>query len=147
MKTSEKMQAYMRQFESCKLAAYQDDAGVWTIGYGHTGRDVHSGRTVTIEEANSLFSADLSKFESGVAKLTAGKTLRQCQFDALVSFSFNVGLFALKGSTLLYLLLKNPDDRNIYDEFLRWDKSNGHVLSGLTKRRRFEAEFYFGKYA
>lgn len=144
MKTSEKMKTQMRQFEGCRLDAYKDAVGVLTIGYGHTGSDVTEGQTITLQRAAELFDSDLEKFEKGVEKLTAGVTIKQCQFDALVSFSYNVGTNALKTSTLLRKLLKDPDDKTIRAEFMRWDVAKGRILPGLTKRRKFEADFYFG---
>jgi lysozyme len=146
MKTSEKMKMYMRQFEGCKLTAYKDAAGVLTIGYGHTGSDVSVDQKITAQKAIELFNSDLGRFETGVANLTKSVKITQSQFDALVSFSFNVGLFALKGSSLLYILLKNPNNPELRNEFLRWDKSCGRVVAGLARRRKFEADFYFGKY-
>ena len=83
----------IKKFESCRLTAYQDAAGVWTIGYGHTG-SVYAGMQISQEKA------DLKRFEAAVNRYVTG-ALTQGRFDALVSFTFNVGEGALKKSTLL----------------------------------------------
>lgn len=89
----------IKKFESCRLTAYQDAAGVWTIGYGHTG-SVYTGMQISQEQAEDLLKEDLKRFEAAVNRYVTG-ALTQGRFDALVSFSFNVGEGALKKSTLL----------------------------------------------
>ena len=89
----------IKKFESCRLTAYQDAAGVWTIGYGHTG-SVYAGMQISQEQAGDLLKADLKRFEAAVNRYVTG-ALTQGRFDALVSFTFNVGEGALKKSTLL----------------------------------------------
>ena len=89
----------IKKFESCCLTAYQDAAGVWTIGYGHTG-SVYAGMQISQEQAGDLLKADLKRFEAAVNRYVTG-ALTQGRFDALVSFTFNVGEGALKKSTLL----------------------------------------------
>ena len=152
MKTSSNGIALIKSFESLKLTAYRCAAGVPTIGYGHTGADVTAAdvsgkKTITEVQAEALLKKDLEKFEKGVSDLTKGVALNQNQFDALVSFAFNVGIGSdttgLKGSTLLKKLRVNPNDKAIAAEFALWNKAKGVVLNGLTARRKAEAELYF----
>ena len=142
MKTSEKGKGLIKRFEGLHLKAYKCPAGVWTIGYGHTGRDVREGMTITEEEAEGLLADDLVVFECAVARLVR-VPIGQGQFDALVSFCFNVGVGNFERSTLLRKINVNPDDRGIADEFKRWNRAGGKPLRGLTERRLAEALMYF----
>ena len=129
----------IKQFEGCILNAYKDAVGVPTIGYGHTG-GVYMNQRITQAEADTLLRHDLDKFEDGVTRLVK-VPINQNHFDALVSFSFNVGLGALGSSTLLKLL----NAKNYVaaaKEFARWNKAGGEVLSGLTRRRAAEAALF-----
>lgn len=141
MKTSKKGIDLIKRFEGCKLSTYKCSAGVSTIGYGHTGKDVMPGMKITSEEAQRLLEKDLANFEKGVDLL--GLRFNQHQFDALVSFAFNLGLGALKSSTLLKKARINVNDQSIYAEFLKWNKAGGRPLKGLTTRRTAEADLYF----
>lgn len=126
-------------FEGEKLRAYVCPAGVLTIGVGHTGPDVKPGMVITREQSQALLAKDLGRFEQAVNRLCPQTT--QNQFDALVSFAFNLGEGALEGSTLRKK--HNAGDfAGAKAEFLRWDKANGKPLPGLTKRRTAEAELY-----
>jgi len=131
-------------FESCRLTAYRDIAGIPTIGWGHTGPEVHMGMTITQEQADRLFDADTDKFEAAVDRLTKGKATDD-QFGALVSFAFNLGADALAGSTLLRLH-NSGDFAGAAGEFGKWNKArvNGKlvIVPGLTRRREAEAELY-----
>mgnify|MGYP004442585895 FL=1 len=140
MRTSKRGIDLIKKYEGCKLSAYKCPAGVWTIGYGHTG-GVRQGQVITMEQAEEYLKQDLQKFEKGIDGY--GLKLSQNQFDALVSFAYNLGLGNLSSSTLLRKAKKNPMDTSIYNEFLRWNKAGGKVLSGLTKRRTTEAKLYF----
>lgn len=131
----------IKRFEGCKLTAYKCPAGVLTIGYGHTGDDVTEGLTISQEDANDLLFDDVLCFENGVNNLVEGLDLSQGMFDALVCFAFNVGLGALKQSTLLKLL-KDGKALEASNEFGKWNKSGGKVLDGLTKRRAAEADLF-----
>ncbi len=133
--------ALIKTFEGCKLEAYQDSVGVWTVGYGHI-HSVVKDTVVTQEEADTLLSFDLKIFSIGVTKLLK-KPVQQHQFDALVSFAFNLGVGNLRKSTLLKLVNTNPNDHAIRAEFLKWNKAGGKVLTGLTRRRTDEATLYF----
>jgi lysozyme len=140
MQTSDQMRAVIEQFEGCRLDPYQDSVGVWTIGYGHTGEDVYEGcASITQDQADQLLSQDLADFEAHVTALCP--TTTQQQFDALVSFAYNLGAGSLQGSTLRRM--HNAAD---YDQaagqFPRWDHAGGQVLAGLTRRRAAEAAVY-----
>jgi lysozyme len=140
----------IKKFEGFSAKPYPDPAtgGVpFTIGYGSTyyedGRKVTmADPPITEERATRLLSQLLEHYERGVDSLCRDD-ISQNQFDALVCFSYNVGLGALKGSTLLKKLNANPKDPTIRDEFLRWNKAAGRVMKGLTKRRAEEADLYF----
>lgn len=133
--------ALIKEFEGCKLTAYRDAVGVWTIGYGSTGAHVKPGMTITQAEAEKLLLDDLDRFESAVAKYA--KVATQDQFDALVSFAFNVGPEALRTSTLLRL--HNEGQYALAaEQFARWNKAGGKVMAGLTRRRAAEAALYRG---
>lgn len=131
----------IKRFEGCKLTAYKCPAGKLTIGYGHTGDDVTEGLTISQEDANDLLFDDVLCFENGVNNLVEGLDLSQGMFDALVCFAYNVGLDNLKKSTLLKLL-KDGKVLEASEEFTKWNKSNGKVLDGLTKRRAAEADLF-----
>jgi lysozyme len=132
----------IKHFESLQLDAYRCSAGVWTIGYGHT-KGVKQGDRITEQEAERLLESDLELFERGVLRSVKVK-LTQSQFDALVSFSFNVGLGALGHSTLLRRL-NEGDIFGAADQFLRWDKAGGKVLAGLVRRRKAERALFLGQ--
>jgi len=140
MQTSEKGFDLIRKYEGLRFAAYVCPGGKLTIGYGHTGPDVYEGWKIDAEEANELLEHDVQRFERSINELVH-VPMTQGMFDALISFSFNLGAGALKGSTLLKKL--NADDREAAaDEFLRWNKAGGKVLAGLTARRESERELF-----
>lgn len=139
MQTSAEMRRLIGEFEGLRLEAYRDVVGVLTIGYGHTGKDVFAGQKITREEADRLLSQDLKRFEDAVEKLLPNCT--QHQFDALVSFAFNLGEGALRGSTLR--TLHNDGKHNeAAQQFGRWNHAGGKVVAGLTRRRAREAAVY-----
>ena len=142
MKASERAYALIRKFEGLRLAAYRCPAGVWTIGYGHT-MDVVPGISISAWRAEELLAQDVAVAE--VIVNAEGLTLRQCQFDALVSFVFNVGGANFRKSTLLSRVKADPDDNSIMDEFLRWVYGGGVVLPGLQRRRLEEMRMYFSQ--
>lgn len=129
----------IKEFEGCKLTAYKCPADVWTIGYGSTGPHVKPGMTITQVQADELLRSDLRRFEDGVASLA--KVATDNQYSALVSFAFNLGLEALKTSTLLRLHNEGKY-ADAQTQFARWNKAGGQVLSGLTRRRTAEAVLY-----
>jgi len=144
MKLSQAGLDLIKRFEGCKLKAYQDAVGIWTIGYGHTGPNVHEGLTITQKQADDILAQDAGRFASGVSA-NVNVSLTQAEFDALVSFAFNVGLGAFKTSTLLKLLNDNADRTVVASQFLRWNKAGGRVLDGLTKRRNAEKALFLSK--
>ena len=130
-------------FEGLRTTAYLDSVGVPTIGYGHT-KGVKLGMMITETKAEELLKKDLEYFEKKVEQLVKAH-LAQNEFDALVSFTFNLGEGNLAKSTLLKKLndLDNPRPMTeIADEFLKWNKAGGKVLHGLTKRRIAEREMF-----
>ncbi len=129
-----------KQFEGCELKAYQDQVGVWTIGYGHTGTDVKKGLTITEEQASTLLAADVAWAVTCVNK-SVKVAINQNQFDALVDFVFNLGCANLGQSTLLRLL-NAGDSSGAAKEFLRWNRAGGKVLAGLTRRRQAEMDLF-----
>ncbi|ECW4903008.1 lysozyme [Citrobacter freundii] len=144
MQTSEKGIALIKEFEGCKLTAYQDSVGVWTIGYGWTqpvdGKSIRAGMTIKQETAERLLKTGLVSYESDVSRLVK-VGLTQGQFDALVSFTYNLGARSLSTSTLLRKL-NAGDYAGAADEFLRWNKAGGKVLNGLTRRREAERALF-----
>lgn len=139
MQTSAEMRRLIGEFEGLRLEAYRDVVGVLTIGYGHTGKDVFAGQKITREEADRLLSQDLKRFENAVE--TMHPKLTQNQFDALVSFAFNLGEGALRGSTLRKLH-NDGKHAEASREFGKWNHAGGKVVSGLTRRRAREAAVY-----
>jgi lysozyme len=135
MKISQKGIDLIKHFEGVKLNAYQDTVGVWTIGYGHT-KGVHAGMTITGSEAENLLEQDLETFEAGVSNLVK-VPINQDQYDALVSFAFNLGLGTLAGSTLLHKL-NLKDYQGAAEEFGKWVHPGHQVLPGLVSRRKAE---------
>lgn len=146
MKTSGKGIELIKRFEGLRLLAYPDAGGIWTIGYGHTG-GVRSSEVITESDADRLLSIDLEEAENEINMLNL--QLTQNQFDALVSFVFNVGIGNFRNSTLLKKVSANANDPSIRSEFEKWNKVrvNGILkpLRGLTQRRSAEAELYFTK--
>lgn len=128
----------LKTFEGLKLKAYQDVAGICTIGYGHTGKDVYPGLEITEEQACNLLSHDLELVEAGVTRLVK-MPINANQFSAFVCFSYNVGLGAFQASTLLKLFNEN---KNCSEEFLKWIKSDGKVIEGLLARRLAERRLF-----
>lgn len=126
-------------FEVFRDTAYKCPAGVWTIGYGHTG-NVHPGDFVTQVQAQEMLRDDLAMFGRAVERLIL-VSLNDNQFSALVSFTFNVGEHNLLESTLRKRLNKG-DYACVPDQLARWNKGGGKVLSGLVKRRKAEGELW-----
>lgn len=147
MKTSKKGIDLIKKYEGFRAAPYLCPAGVPTIGYGATyypyGQKVTmKDAPVTELQADAMLKDMLVKYEKGVERY-AQHPINQYQFDALVSFAYNLGLGALKGSTLLKKVNINPCDETISKEFKKWVKAGGKTLAGLVKRRTEEADLYF----
>lgn len=144
MKTSNKGVDFICKFEGFSAKTYKCSAGVLTIGYGHT-KGVKAGDCVTKEQAKELLKQDLETCENAISQYVK-ISLAQHEFDALVSFIFNLGVGAFRSSTLLVKLNKG-DLQGASDEILRWDKCKGKPLAGLTRRRKAERNlFKFGEY-
>lgn len=126
----------LKNLEGLRLTAYLDSANVWTIGYGHTGTEVHAGMRITEEEAERLLKQDLEKFEKAVENNLA-KPASPGQFDAMVILAFNVGAGAFVGSTLLRLF-NSGDVRGAFLQFTEWNKVGTQILQGLCRRRAAE---------
>ena len=147
MRTSEKGIQIIKDHEDFRSEPYLCPAGVPTIGYGATYYP--NGIKVTLDDApisknvaENLLKEMIKSYENAVNRYVQWN-LNQNQFDALVSFTYNVGKEAFRTSTLLKKINQNPFDKNISYQFSRWNKSNGKVLGGLVKRRKQEAELYF----
>jgi lysozyme len=147
MKTSSNGIRLIQEFEGLRLTSYLCSAGVPTIGYGatfyHDGTKVKLGQTITREQANQLLVDHLKQFEGSVTGLLNGVVLNQNQFDALVSFCYNLGAGNLAKSQLLRFIKANPNDPKIAAEFLKWNRAGGEVSTGLVRRRKKEAQLYF----
>ncbi|MBH0755579.1 lysozyme [Salmonella enterica] len=139
MKTSDNGRAFIRAREGVKLAAYQDGGGVWTIGYGHT-RGVKQGQVINHEKADEFLDSDLRLVESCISERVT-VVLNQNQFDALVSFVFNVGRQAFSDSTLLKKL-NEGNYRAAADQFTRWVYDNNQFVQGLYNRRVAERDLF-----
>lgn len=140
----------VRSFEGLYLEAYQDKVCVWTIGYGHTGFDVAGGavtkgrKLASAEEALQILKVDLDNVAKDVEKLLLSRPkaeLNDNQFGALVSFTFNLGIGNLEKSTLLRRL-NARDYLGTIPEFAKWNRADGKVLRGLTRRRTAEAALF-----
>jgi lysozyme len=134
----------IKEFEGLRLVAYKCPAGVWTIGYGHT-YNVKEGDVITEAKATEFLLDDISNAVDIVSGSTMDVELTQNQFDALVSFTYNVGVKNFSDSTLLRKVKLNPNDPTIANEFKKWIYAGKEVLSGLVKRRKAESELYFKK--
>ena len=127
---------------------YRDPVGKWTIGYGTitypNGRSVRSGDRISQAQAEQYLESEVDeKARSVEAAIGHGVWLTQSQFDALVSFTYNLGIGNFRKSTLLSKVKRNPNDPGIRNEFNRWVYAGGRVLPGLVRRRAAEADLYF----
>lgn len=138
MNISQKGIDLIKKYEGCRLQSYLCPAGIWTIGYGHTGGDVFSGKVITQPAAEDYLINDLKKFETQVTN-TVKLSLNQSQFDALVSFTYNCGLGNLK------LLTANRNHTQIANAIILYNKSAGKVLNGLVKRRAEEQQLFLSE--
>ncbi|PSO51060.1 MAG: hypothetical protein BRC33_01555 [Cyanobacteria bacterium SW_9_44_58] len=136
---SKKGLSTLKNFEGLRLNSYQDSAGVWTVGYGHTDT-AKPGMSISRSRAKELLKRDLQRFEEAVAK-KVDVPLSQSQFDALVSFTYNVGIGALSRSTLLEKLNRGNYE-GAQKEFKKWTHAGGRELEGLVKRRKAEARLF-----
>ena len=142
MKISPEGLALIKKFEGCELEAYQCSAGVWTIGYGHT-KGVEEGMTITKDQAEQMLLEELVEYEVAVEEAVDNQ-LDQCMFDALVSWTYNLGPTNLNNSTMLKVLNAGEYDE-VPAQIKRWNKAGGKVLQGLIRRREAEALLFEGK--
>lgn len=147
MKLGSKGLELIKSFEGFYSKPYLDPIGIPTIGYGATyypnkKKVTMKDKPLTEKEASDLLKEMMTTYENDVKRLVKIE-LNQNQFDALVSFTYNLGSTNLGKSTLLKKVNANPCDKTIKDEFLKWNKAGGKVLNGLTRRRNAEAELYF----
>ena len=131
---------FIRKHEGLRLKAYRDSGGKWTIGYGST-REVSSSLIITEWQAEVRLHDDVTIAEDCVNKCVT-VPLTQGQFDALISFVFNLGCHALRHSTLLQRLNAGEDRAGVSDEFLKWDFSSGKASAGLLARREAERDMF-----
>jgi len=141
---------FLKLRESCRLKAYKDQAGVWTIGYGTTryypmGKIIE-GDIIDQNRADSLLMMECDGIGRKIEDLLNVK-LKQCQYDALISFIYNVGMTAFKNSTLRILINQNSEEDKIREQFMRWSKIHRDgaliVSNGLRFRRKRESDLYF----
>lgn len=134
-KTSTAGIALLKEFEGCRLKAYKalPTEKYYTIGYGHSGADVKKGMTITLVKAEALLKSDLKDYENSINNYVLVH-ITQNMFDALISFSYNCGMSAIKNSTLLKKLNKKRY-LGAAEQFMSWNKSGGKVIPGLTERR------------
>lgn len=137
----------IKKFEGYSSKSYQDSVGVWTIGYGCTmwsdGKKVKEGQVIDLTAAEKLLQWEVEQKTKAITALLAGVPINQNQLDAVISFTYNLGVGAFTRSTLLKKIKANPADPAIRDEFMKWNKAGGVVLKGLTRRREAEANLYF----
>lgn len=142
---------FIKNREGLRLKAYRDSAGIWTIGYGsiiyEDQTPVKKGDIITQQTADKLIEKEISSKSAKVNAALGNVPVNQNQFNALVSFAYNVGTGALLSSTLLKRVRANPADPKIRSAFMMWNKAhvNGKLVAikGLTKRRAAEADLYF----
>jgi len=139
MKTENNGIDLIKEFEGRRLDAYQDSVGVWTIGYGHT-KNVKEGDSITTLEAENLLTEELKEYAEYVNKYVT-VPLTQNQFDALVSWTYNLGPNNLRESTMLKVLNDGEYDK-VPSEMKRWIRAGGKVLAGLVRRRETEARLF-----
>lgn len=130
----------IKDFEGCRNLAYQDSVGVWSIGYGHT-QGVTKGMYWSQAQSDARLAQDLDVFETDVTDALGSTQTTQPQFDALVSFAYNLGVGALRSSTLFRLHLSG-DHAGAACQFPLWVHAGTKVLLGLVKRRFAEATLY-----
>lgn len=144
MKISEKgIEFLIKEEGGIKLKAYKCQAGILTIGVGHTGKDVVSGMEISKEEAIELLKSDLKRFEDVVNK-SIKYPIEQNQFDALVSLAFNIGTNAFANSTVVKRINGGADMKDIEEAWKMWRKGGGKVLPILVARRGREINLYRG---
>lgn len=139
MTTSQKGIDLIKSFESCRLFAYRDSVGIATIGYGHT-KNVKMGMSITQKQAEDFLQDDIKPCERVLNSTCVNYT--QNQFDALVSWIFNLGEGKFKGSTMYKKIVARASDTEITDQMVKWVNAGGKPLLGLKRRRCAEANMF-----
>jgi len=142
MKISQRGIDLIKSFEGCRLEAYKCPAGIWTIGYGATGPSIKEGMKWTQEQAEAALLKHVAEFESAVNSMVT-VPITQAQFDALVSFVYNIGPNAFRKSTLLDLL-NDGDYSGAAQQFARWISKGTPAEPGLRRRREAERQLFAG---
>ena len=148
MKVSQKAIILIKHHEGVRNKPYKCPAGLWTVGVGHLigdGRTLPAewNKTFTQEEIDGLLKRDLNRFELGICKMLPSVQLKQCEFDALVSFSFNLGLGTFQRSTIRQALLRG-DKEAAMESLVKYCKAGGKILKGLQNRRLDEKRLFLG---
>ena len=150
MKVSNKLIQMLKHHEGVRNKPYQCPAKLWTVGIGHLIGDGKTlppewNKTFTNEEIDGLLKRDLNRFERGILKMLPNVRLRQCEFDALVSFSFNLGLGTFQRSTIRQAILRG-DKEAAMESLLKYCRAGGRVLRGLENRRKDEKAMFLANY-
>jgi lysozyme len=150
MKVSDKLIKMLRHHEGVRSKPYRCPAGLWTVGVGHLIGDGKSlpeswNKTFTTEEIDGILKSDLNRFERGILKMLPNVRLRQCEFDCLVSFAFNLGLGTFQRSTLRQALLRG-DKEAAMESLMKYCRAGGKVLRGLENRRKDERAMFLANY-
>ena len=150
MKVSNKLIKMLKHHEGVRSKPYRCPAGLWTVGVGHLIGDGKSlpeswNKTFTQEEIDGLLKRDLNRFERGILKMLPNVRLRQCEFDCLVSFAFNLGLGTFQRSTLRQALLRG-DKEAAMESLMKYCRAGGKVLRGLENRRKDEKAMFLANY-
>lgn len=132
----------IKYYEQCRLFAYRDSVGVPTIGWGHT-KGVRMGQAITQKQADDYLLEDVASVEKSLNQL--GINFKQCQFDALCSWTFNLGAGSLLSSTMCKKIKAGASDEEITDQLIKWHNAGGQPLLGLMKRRVSEANMFLGR--
>jgi len=145
MRVSDRGRALIKHHEGVRPKPYRCPAGLWTVGVGHLIGDGKTlppewNRTLSPDEVDRLLAADLRRFESGVLRLCP-VLLTQGQFDALVSFAFNLGLGGLQRSSVR-MCTNRGDEKGAMRGLMKYTKAGGKILPGLVKRRKDESALY-----
>ena len=135
----------IKKWEGCVLTAYKPVSSekYYTIGIGHYGADVKKGQKITMQEAENLLRKDIAVAERTINAL--GINFKQCQFNTLASWIFNLGIGNFSSSTLRKKIVAHANDEDITDQIIRWVNSNGKPLLGLKRRRVEEANMWLGR--
>jgi len=150
MKVSNKLIQMLKHHEGVRNKPYQCPAKLWTVGIGHLIGDGKTlppewNKTFTNEEIDGLLKRDLNRFERGILKMLPNVRLRQCEFDCLVSFAFNLGLGTFQRSTLRQALLRG-DKEAAMESLMKYCRAGGKVLRGLENRRKDERAMFLANY-